>query len=133
MARTEPDKRTRLIETATKLAYRRGFRQTSLADIAEAANAPVGNVYYYFKTKDELGEAFVEERLAEFRALRDQINRLGSPEGAAACVRGRHSTAQGPTCARRMSPGRPLLRGAQGRRRSCKAFRGALHRADGLA
>jgi AcrR family transcriptional regulator len=80
MARTEPDKRTRLIETATKLAYRRGFRQTSLADIAEAANAPVGNVYYYFKTKDELGEAFVEERLAEFRALRDQINRLGSPK-----------------------------------------------------
>jgi TetR/AcrR family transcriptional regulator, transcriptional repressor for nem operon len=80
MARTEPDKRTRLIETATKLAYRRGFRETSLADIAEAANAPVGNVYYYFKTKDELGEAFVEERLAEFRALRDQINRLGSPK-----------------------------------------------------
>jgi AcrR family transcriptional regulator len=74
------DKRTRLIETATKLAYRRGFRETSLADIAEAANVPVGNVYYYFKTKDELGEAVVERRMAEFRAFRDEMNRLGSPK-----------------------------------------------------
>src|SRR5215472_12712469 len=80
MRKAQPDKRTRLIETATKLAYRRGFRETSLADIAEGANVPAGNFYYYFKTKDELGEAVVERRLAEFRAFRDQINRLASPK-----------------------------------------------------
>src|SRR5580700_6032123 len=80
MAKASVDKRTRLIETATKLAHRRGFRETSLADIAEAANIPVGNVYYYFKTKRELGEAIVERRLAEFRAFRDELNRLGSPK-----------------------------------------------------
>jgi TetR/AcrR family transcriptional repressor of nem operon len=50
MQTAQPDKRTRLIETATKLAYGRGFRETSLADIAKAARVPVGNVYYYFKT-----------------------------------------------------------------------------------
>jgi len=44
MAKAQADKRTRLIETATKLAHLRGFRETSLADIAEAANVPVGNV-----------------------------------------------------------------------------------------
>jgi len=75
-----PDKRTRLIETAMKLAYRNGFRETSLADIAEIAHVPVGNVYYYFKTKEELGEAVVERRLAEFRALRQEIDRLSSPK-----------------------------------------------------
>lgn len=80
MAKEPADKRTRLIETATKLAYRRGFRETSLADIAEAANVPVGNVYYYFKTKEELGEAVVERRLADFRALRKQSERLSSPK-----------------------------------------------------
>ncbi len=80
MAKAQADKRTRLIETATKLAHLRGFRETSLADIAEAANVPVGNVYYYFKAKDELGEAIVERRLAEFRAFRDDLNRLGSPK-----------------------------------------------------
>ena len=65
MRTAQPDKRTRLIETATKLAYGRGFRETSLADIAEAARVPVGNVYYYFKTKEELAEAVVERRLLE--------------------------------------------------------------------
>ena len=76
----QPDKRTRLIETAMKLAYRNGFRETSLADIAEAARVPVGNVYYYFKTKEELGEAVVERRLEEFRALREEMDRLSSPK-----------------------------------------------------
>lgn len=63
-----------------KLAHRNGFRETSLADIAEAAHVPLGNVYYYFKTKEELGEAVVERRLAEFRAFREEIDRLSSPK-----------------------------------------------------
>ena len=80
MAKAQADKRTRLIETAMKLAYKHGFRETSLADIAEAARVPIGNVYYYFKTKDELGEAVVERRLAEFRAFREELDRLSSPK-----------------------------------------------------
>src|ERR1700731_1020569 len=80
MRTAQPDKRTRLIETAAKLAYGRGFRETSLADIAEAARVPVGNVYYYFKTKEELAEAVVERRLAEFRAFREEMDRLSSPK-----------------------------------------------------
>ena len=80
MAKAQADKRTRLIDTAMKLAYKHGFRETSLADIAEAARVPIGNVYYYFKTKDELGEAVVERRLAEFRAFRDGMDRLSSPK-----------------------------------------------------
>src|SRR5258708_800042 len=80
MRTAQPDKRTRLIETATKLAYGRGFRETSLADIAEAARVPVGNVYYYFKTKEELAEAVVERRLEEFRADRAEWDRLSSPK-----------------------------------------------------
>src|SRR5258708_37133746 len=80
MRTAQPDKRTRLIETATKLAYGRGFRETSLADIAEAARVPVGNVYYYFKTKEELAEAVVERRLEEFHAARAEWDRLSSPK-----------------------------------------------------
>jgi TetR/AcrR family transcriptional repressor of nem operon len=80
MGKPQPDKRTRLIETAMKLAYRKGFRETSLANIAEAAHVPVGNVYYYFKTKEELGEAVVERRLAQFREFREEMDRLSSPK-----------------------------------------------------
>src|SRR6201984_795442 len=80
MPKTKTDKRSRLIQTAVKLAYRHGFRTTSLADIAEAARVPVGNVYYYFKTKDELAEAVVGWRLEEFRAARAEWDRLSSPK-----------------------------------------------------
>jgi TetR/AcrR family transcriptional regulator, transcriptional repressor for nem operon len=87
MAKARSEKRARLIRTAAKLAYRHGFRETSLADIAEAAKIPVGNVYYYFKTKDEIGEAIVEQRLLEVQALREQWDKAGSPkERLQACV-----------------------------------------------
>ena len=58
-----------------KLAYTDGFRESSLADIAKAARVPVGNVYYYFKTKEELGEAVVERRLKEVRAFKAEMDR----------------------------------------------------------
>ena len=80
MTKSQADKRTRLIETAMKLAYKHGFRETSLADIAQAAHVPVGNVYYYFKTKEELGEAVVERRLTQFRDFRAEMDRLSSPK-----------------------------------------------------
>ena len=63
-----------------KLAYRDGFRETSLADIAKAAHVPVGNVYYYFKTKEELGEAVVERRLNEIQSFRAKMDQLSSPK-----------------------------------------------------
>src|SRR6266700_4121648 len=80
MGKTQTDKRTKLVETAMKLAYRDGFRESSLADIAKAAHVPVGKVYYYFKTKEELGAAVVERRLAQFREFREEIDRLSSPK-----------------------------------------------------
>src|SRR5215467_6057636 len=74
MSKAQADERTRLVETAMKLAHKRGFRETSLADIAEAADVPAGNVYYYFKTKDEPGEAVIERRDCEDRAaVRDVV------------------------------------------------------------
>ena len=45
------DKRERLIEAADKLIYEQTFHTTTLADIAKLADVPLGNVYYYFKTK----------------------------------------------------------------------------------
>jgi len=88
MRTAQPDKRTRLIETATKLAYGRGFRETSLADIAEAARVPVGNVYYYFKTKEELAEAVVERRLGGVSRSPGGVGPLEFSEGAAVSFRG---------------------------------------------
>src|SRR5436190_1322862 len=49
-----PGKRERLVTAAQELVYRQGVARTTLAHIAEAADVPVGNVYYYFKTKDDI-------------------------------------------------------------------------------
>jgi TetR/AcrR family transcriptional repressor of nem operon len=74
------DKRSRLVQTAAKLVYERGFRKTTLADIAAEAGVPSGNVYYYFKTKDEIGIAVLEQRLAELHTVREICDRAGSPK-----------------------------------------------------
>ncbi len=56
------DKRERLIESAAKLFHEAGYKDTSIADIAENSGVPLGNVYYYFKTKDDLAAAVIEQR-----------------------------------------------------------------------
>ncbi len=62
MKKSKIDKRSRLIEAANKLVQQQGFNQTTLADIALEAKVPLGNVYYYFKTKEDLGHALIEHR-----------------------------------------------------------------------
>jgi len=67
------DKRRRLIEGARTTLHEQGVEGTTIADIAKASNVPVGNVYYHFKTKDQLVEAAIEahaqEALAALAAL----------------------------------------------------------------
>jgi TetR/AcrR family transcriptional regulator, transcriptional repressor for nem operon len=87
MTKAHPDKRSRLVSAAVDLAHQNGFGATSLADIAREAEVPLGNVYYYFKTKDEIGEAIVELRLSELAAQRQRWEECGSPrDRLCACV-----------------------------------------------
>jgi len=62
MSRTS-NKRERLIDSADRLILKQGFKQTTLSDIAKDARVPLGNVYYYFKTKEEIGETIVRTRI----------------------------------------------------------------------
>jgi TetR/AcrR family transcriptional regulator, transcriptional repressor for nem operon len=55
-----PGKRERLVAAAAQLLHEQGIERTTLADIAKAADVPAGNVYYYFKTKDEVIAAVVD-------------------------------------------------------------------------
>lgn len=58
------DKRTRLVRAGQELLHQQGFQRTTLADVAARADVPLGNVYYYFRTKDSLCEAIVEAHAA---------------------------------------------------------------------
>ena len=102
-----PGKRERLVAAAVQLLHQQGIERTTLADIAQAADVPVGNVYYYFKTKDEVIAAVIEAHaqqtkvtlagidsrhrspksrlkalVREFAALREVVAMYGCPFGS---------------------------------------------------
>ncbi|HUY77476.1 MAG TPA: TetR/AcrR family transcriptional regulator [Ktedonobacterales bacterium] len=61
------DKRDRLLQTAVTLVHQQGFHQTTLADIAQQAQVPLGTVYYFFKTKEAIGGALINHYLQNYR------------------------------------------------------------------
>ncbi len=70
MTTAQPDTRTkreRLIEAAKATFYHQGVAPTTLADIAARAEVPLGNVYYYFRTKDEILAAVIAAHLGGIR------------------------------------------------------------------
>lgn len=75
----QSNKREKLLEAANSLIYQQGFNQTSLGDIARESGVPLGNVYYYFKTKDALGAAVIDARLADFQARCTEWEKLEDP------------------------------------------------------
>src|SRR6266487_1390172 len=62
-----PGKRERLVAAATQLLHQQGIERTTLADIANAADVPAGNVYYYFKTKDEVIAAVIDAHAQQIK------------------------------------------------------------------
>lgn len=68
------DKRIRLITAAMVLMHQQGFNLTTLADIAQEADVPLGNVYYYFKTKEAIGEAVIQTRSAEIAEFLSRLD-----------------------------------------------------------
>ena len=73
-------KRERLVAAACRVLHEQGVERTTLADIALAADVPVGNVYYYFKTKDQLVEAAINAHGNDLRAMLSALDRLGTPQ-----------------------------------------------------
>ena len=71
-ARQADQRRSELIEVALRLFAERGFRATTIADIATATGTAHGLVYHYFASKDELLEA-VLDRYAYLPRLRELL------------------------------------------------------------
>lgn len=71
---SRPTKRERLVQAAAGLSHQRGLSNATLATIADHADVPVGNIYYYFKTKDEIASAVVRARSEEYEVLRRAWN-----------------------------------------------------------
>jgi TetR/AcrR family transcriptional repressor of nem operon len=78
--RTNASKRERLVASARELIRQQGVERTTIAEVAEAADVPPGNVYYYFKTKDELIEAAVAANSDDIEQMLGELERYRSPQ-----------------------------------------------------
>lgn len=73
--------REHIVEAADELFYHQGYEHTSFSDIAEAVQISRGNFYYHFKSKDEILDAVINERLADTRTMLDDWEIAGdTPE-----------------------------------------------------
>ena len=80
------DKRVRLIEAADKLFYEQGVSMTTLANIASLAEVPLGNVYYYFKSKESIILAVIERRRKTIEAQFNTWDSLSNKARVAAFI-----------------------------------------------
>ncbi|NEB36895.1 helix-turn-helix transcriptional regulator [Streptomyces sp. SID14515] len=72
---------------AAELFTKRGFRQTSVRDVAELVEMTKGAVYFHFPTKEALAVAIVEAHYARWPKLLEEVTAEGlGPADTAACM-----------------------------------------------
>ncbi len=72
-------KRERLIEAAKVIFYQQGVSRSTLADIAQQAQIPLGNIYYHFRTKEALVDAVIQTHMQELQAQFAQWEHCADP------------------------------------------------------
>jgi TetR/AcrR family transcriptional repressor of nem operon len=59
----------KILTEATKLIHSKGFNNTSIQDILDAASVTKSNFYYHFESKDRLGFDVITHRMRQFNEL----------------------------------------------------------------
>ncbi|AMP14760.1 TetR/AcrR family transcriptional regulator [Collimonas pratensis] len=78
---SDQDSREKLLDTATLLFSSQGIAVTTVAAVARQAGVTAAMVHYYFKNRDQLIEAVVDERVSLFiRSIWEPINGDQPPE-----------------------------------------------------
>ncbi|HEB56598.1 MAG TPA: TetR/AcrR family transcriptional regulator, partial [Gammaproteobacteria bacterium] len=61
--------RKEIVEAAKTLFYHKGYTNTSFSDIVDKTNIRRGNINHYFKTKNDILEAVIDQRIADYKSL----------------------------------------------------------------
>jgi AcrR family transcriptional regulator len=81
------EKRGRIEQAAKELFINRGFHATSMRDIAKGADTSLGNLYNYYKTKEDILESIIARYQkvidSRLRAIFDEIEEPFEPESLA--------------------------------------------------
>ncbi|HEY0407561.1 MAG TPA: TetR/AcrR family transcriptional regulator, partial [Pyrinomonadaceae bacterium] len=78
------EKKGRIEEAAKQLFIKQGFHATSMRDIASRTGTSLGNLYNYYRTKEEILESIIRKYQkvidARLRAIFDEIEEPFQPE-----------------------------------------------------
>ncbi len=74
-------RKAEILKAAGECFSRRGFHQSSMADICKAAGLSPGTVYHYFRSKDEIVLHFAQQELEESRKYAEVLTHVDSLEG----------------------------------------------------
>jgi AcrR family transcriptional regulator len=75
----DEEKRLTIMETAKMLFSHQGFFNTSIADIVRDTGLPVGTIYTYFKSKDDIIRVIVQEGWEDFYTRLEEAMTSPSP------------------------------------------------------
>ncbi len=79
-ARESLQRRREILDAAEHLFGKRGFFPTSMAEIARASEFSVGSLYQFFKSKEEVYVALMEEKFESFIGqVRAEVDRAPGP------------------------------------------------------
>jgi TetR/AcrR family transcriptional regulator, fatty acid metabolism regulator protein len=73
------DRRRELLDAASRVFARKGFRQSRVGDIAEEAGVAHGLLYHYFRSKDEVLETIFREMWGSLVVDTQRIEDSGTP------------------------------------------------------
>ena len=51
----------------------KGYTAVGLAEVVKAASVPKGSFYYYFKSKEEFGQALLQEYFSDYLIMVDAM------------------------------------------------------------
>ncbi|PIF46744.1 AcrR family transcriptional regulator [Chryseobacterium sp. 52] len=75
------DTKNRIIETADTLFYDQGYQTTGINQIISEAKVAKGTLYNHFKSKSELGQAYVERSSNQwFSGLMEELEKFSTPK-----------------------------------------------------
>ncbi|HJW02330.1 MAG TPA: TetR/AcrR family transcriptional regulator [Azospira sp.] len=75
------DTRQHLLDTGNRIIAVKGFSCAGLSEILQAAEVPKGSFYHYFKSKEQFGQALLEDY---FAAYLERIDALFAAPGLSA-------------------------------------------------
>ena len=78
--KSSADMRQHLIDIAKALMAEKGYTAVGLAELVAAAGVPKGSFYYYFKSKEEFGQALLDDYFTTYLQTVDAL--LAGPGNA---------------------------------------------------